>query len=450
MKIANTRCRLPHGLRRYLKLAWRPCKTPLHGEVELRRQFASRTAPRPTHYSAQPGTAPEWGHAAQSGRSLAMNPIDILGQNCHMPRRPSGDFRHLPLAGNSQDQWATDYLTMGTPLLLVRLRRILAVLAALWLVVASPAMAAGAKVALIIGNSTYAGGNLPNPQNDARLVAQAARAAGFEVTLLADQGRVGFQMALREFRARADTAEVALVYYAGHGIDNNGENWLIPTDVTLADPRDLQFEAIPLSQVLDTVAGAKLRIILLDACRNSPFADKWTSLTRTIQRGLSRLDASEGSLVLFAADPGATVLDDGAGGNSHFAKAVAARLPEPGLPLQKLGNVVYDDVRLASGGVQRPYPMQRLSGVDYFLVPKPDDPGLGDESAFLRAQREGTSKAYGEYLTSFPNGKWRQEATFLILRHPVGKNNCSRGRGLPLARQTRRRSLHLRPRRRSS
>ena len=283
-------------------------------------------------------------------------------------------------------------------------------IALLCFVTGAPAMAAGKKIALIIGNSNYVNGlRLPNPQNDARLVAQTAIKAGFEVTQISDVAVTGFHQALKDFRSKADTSEVAMVYYAGHGIDNNGENWLIPTDALLSDPRDLSQEAIRLSEVLDTVAGAKLRVILLDACRNSPFADKWTSLSRAIQPGLSRVDAAEGSLVIFAADAGSTILDEGADGNSYFAKAISDRLAEPGLSLQLLGNKIYGDVLKQSGGKQRPTTAQRLPGMEYYLVAKPEDPSSGlttDQADWLRAKDMNTAEAYRLYMRMHPQGKY--------------------------------------------
>ena len=306
---------------------------------------------------------------------------------------------------------------MAEHIFLTFLKRILVAIGALVFLSANPALAQGSKVALIIGNSNYTnGGSLPNPSNDARLVAQAASKAGFQVTQVSDQSRDAFRASLREFRTKADTAEVAMIYYAGHGIDNNGENWLIPTDVRLADPRDLQDEAIPLTQVMDTVAGAKLRIVLLDACRNSPFADKWVSLTRSIQPGLSRIDAAEGSLVVFATGTGSTILDQGGDGNSYFAKAIAQRLPEPGLSVQLLAGKLYDDVREASSGVQRPFQASRLSGLEYYLVPKPVDRSAeidAESLAFLRAQQANTAQAFLDYLTKFPSGKNAPAATAL-------------------------------------
>ena len=317
------------------------------------------------------------------------------------------------------------------------LRLCLTVVAVLCLATAAPAMAAGKKIALIIGNSNYVNGlRLPNPQNDARLVAQTAMRAGFEVTQISDVAVVGFHQALKEFRSKADNSEVAMVYYAGHGIDNNGENWLIPTDALLSDPRDLSQEAIRLSEVLDTVAGAKLRVILLDACRNSPFADKWTSLRRDIQPGLRRVDAAEGSLVIFATEPGTTILDEGSGGNSYFAKAISDRLAEPGLSLQLLGNKIYDDVLKQSGGKQRPTTAQRLPGMEYYLVAKPDEAGLGmgaDDVAYFKAQQTGTAQAYLNYVKQFPQGKSVQTALQIInaLSGPGGIRPASPAQEVP-------------------
>ncbi len=139
---------------------------------------------------------------------------------------------------------------------------------------------------------------------------------------------------------------------AGLGVENDGTNWLIPTDARLADWRDLRAEAIDLNAVLDNLSGAKMRVILLDACRDNPFKDKWTSATRSFQVGLSPM-SRESSLIIYAADQGARVSDTGNGGNSYFAEALSKRLTEPGLALQMLGLKVADDVRSASQGTQR-------------------------------------------------------------------------------------------------
>ena len=128
---------------------------------------------------------------------------------------------------------------------------------------------------------------------------------------------------------------LAFVYFAGHGMEVGGVNWLIPTDAELAGDRDLEYEAIKTDLVLQALAGANLRVLVIDACRDNPFGRGWRSATRNTGAGLAKIEADD-VLVLFAAAPGRTA-SDGSEGNSPFAKALARRLPEPGVPIQLLG-----------------------------------------------------------------------------------------------------------------
>ena len=235
----------------------------------------------------------------------------------------------------------------------------------------SPAFSqqAGRRVALVIANGNYANTNrLDNPLNDGRLIAESLRKTGFAVVdMRSDQGLLTFQQSLRDFRAKADGADVALIYYAGHGIEGQGKNWLIPTDAKLATDRDLAFEAIDLDLVMQTIGGAKMRVAILDACRNNPFGQNWRGGTRAVSRGLAGIEV-DNVLVIFAAAPGQTAAD-GDSGNSPFAASLARRLPEPGLPIQLLGGVVRDDVLAATGGAQRPFISASVTGTAYYLVP---------------------------------------------------------------------------------
>lgn len=236
---------------------------------------------------------------------------------------------------------------------------------------ATPALAqqAGRRVALVIANGSYANTTrLDNPANDGRLIADSLRKAGFtSVDLKTDQSLPAFQQSLRDFRTKADGADVALVYYAGHGIEGQGKNWLIPTDAKLAADRDLAFEAVDLDLVMQTIGGAKLRVAILDACRNNPFGQNWRAGTRAVTRGLTGIEVDD-VLVIFAAAPGQTATD-GDEGNSPFAASLARHLPEPGLPIQLLGGVVRDDVLAATDGAQRPFISASITGTAYYLVP---------------------------------------------------------------------------------
>ncbi|MBL8551179.1 MAG: SUMF1/EgtB/PvdO family nonheme iron enzyme [Hyphomonadaceae bacterium] len=260
---------------------------------------------------------------------------------------------------------------------MARLRVILAawfVLLAFGAASQAQAQAPGRRVALVIGNSGYSAvPRLPNPTRDASLMERTLQRVGFQtISLHNDLGRSAFEAALREFTRQADGAEVALVYYAGHGMEANGRNWLIPVDARLADERDLNFEAVDLERVLAAVDGARgLRLVLLDACRDNPFSRSMRRLSTTrnlVTRGLAEIEVT-GTLVVYAARAGSTA-DDGAGGNSPFATALARRLPQPGVDISLVMRQVRDDVLAATERRQEPFQYGSLPGVELYLAPQ--------------------------------------------------------------------------------
>ena len=220
----------------------------------------------------------------------------------------------------------------------------------------------------------------------------ALRAVGFDdVTLAVDVSRDKMIEALRTFAAAADRADWAVVYYAGHGIEVNGVNYLIPVDAKLASDRDVLFEAMPLDQVMAAIDGAKkLKLVVLDACRDNPFANAAAAAppapvavaatpsndgtrstrTRSLGKGLGELKVQGASLVVYAAKHGQTALD-GEGENSPFAVAVVQRIATPGVEINKLFRLVRDDVMEATAGRQEPYTYGSLPGrEDFFFVNK--------------------------------------------------------------------------------
>lgn len=235
----------------------------------------------------------------------------------------------------------------------------------------------GARVALIVANGKYQStSQLTNPASDAQLVAESLKKVGFSsIEVRPDQSLAQFQTALREFRARATGAEVAMIYYAGHGIENGGRNWLIPVDAKLVAAEDLGYEAIDLDLLLSTIGGAKVRIAVVDACRNNPFAANWRAANRAVTNGLAKLEVDD-VLVIFAAAPG-QVAKDGNSGHSPFAEALAKRIPQPGLAVQLLGGKVRDDVLGATDGNQRPFISASMSGDAYYLVDAAASPSEG-------------------------------------------------------------------------
>ena len=242
-------------------------------------------------------------------------------------------------------------------------------------VAASGAPSGERRIALVIGNSAYENvAALPNPVRDASLVADVLRLTGFEaVTLLTDLRKDALVNALREFAARAETADWAVVYYAGHGMEVGGVNYLIPTDAKIAADREIGFEAVPVDQVLNAAERArKLRLVILDACRDNPFAAQMkrtmTVASRSVSRGLAPLEPEAGTLVVFAAKDGETALD-GDGINSPFATAFVKNLPTPGLEVRRLFDFVRDDVMEATGRRQKPFSYGSVSGrQDFYFV----------------------------------------------------------------------------------
>jgi uncharacterized caspase-like protein len=283
--------------------------------------------------------------------------------------------------------------------------------------VAVPAWAAApVRVALVIGNSNYAAApHLANPGADAKLVAAALHRAGFsDVDLQVDLTKVNFEKALRVFQQKADGAEVALIYYAGHGLEIDGRNWLVPVDATLGEERDLPFQGVDLDMVLGTVTGAKgLRVVVLDACRDNPFTRSMRRVSGTrglANRGLADIEVA-GTLVLYAQRAGQTALDGtGVGADSPFATAFAARLPERGVDIRLLVSQVRDDVLATTGGKQEPFSYGSLPGVSLELVPGPRDPGAPrvdpELQAFNEAATQNSAAGWDSYLRAYPAGRY--------------------------------------------
>ncbi len=239
----------------------------------------------------------------------------------------------------------------------------------------SPAL--GRRVALVIGNSQYRSAPaLPTPRRDAQAVADALRLAGFQsVTLATDLDRDGMARALRSFRDQADSADWALIYFAGHGIEIDGTNYFIPVDAKLADDRDVKDEAVSYESLSNAIAGAKaLRILVLDASRSNPFKEhmRRTMASRSpTDRGLAPPPETEpGTLVVYAAQEGAAASDDPDGANSPFARAFVAGIKVPGREVRRLFDYVRDAVLRATDRRQQPFTYGSLpANQDYFFLP---------------------------------------------------------------------------------
>jgi uncharacterized caspase-like protein len=229
------------------------------------------------------------------------------------------------------------------------------------------------RVALVIGNSGYDRvARLGNPANDSALVAETFKAAGFDsVELRRDLKIADLRRALRDFIEKSRDADIGVVYYAGHGIEVDGTNYLIPVDAVLDRDTDVYDEALSLERVLIAVEPAKqLRLVILDACRDNPFARsmKRTTALRAIGRGLARVEpTSPNTLIAFGSKAGSTA-SDGDGEHSPFTAALVKHITRPGLDLRKAFGYVRDDVLKSTGNRQEPYVYGSLGGDDVPLV----------------------------------------------------------------------------------
>ncbi len=229
------------------------------------------------------------------------------------------------------------------------------------------------RVALVIGNSAYR--NVPwlsNPRHDAEGIAASFKALGFQtVDLDLDVTQAEFLQALRRFRDAADEADWAVVYFAGHGMEASGRNYLLPVDARLKSDRDVEDETVSLDRVLDAISGARaLKLVILDACRSNPFAAtmKRRVSSRSAERGLARVEPPDASvLVVYAAEAGATA-DDGNAVHSPFADALLRRMNQPGLEIRRLFDLVAGDVLKRTGRSQRPFTYGSIPGeVDFYI-----------------------------------------------------------------------------------
>src|SRR5215470_6617861 len=244
-------------------------------------------------------------------------------------------------------------------------------LAALSLLTGFQAAAGESRIALVIGNSAYQSVSpLPNPANDAKAMTALLNAAGFEVTVAPDLTQTGMRQAISEFATKVagkGQDSVALVFYAGHGVQIDGENFLIPVDARIERESDVPLQALRLNDLMNTLASvpSKTRIVMLDACRNNPFSE----INKTTGRGLAIVDAPAGSIVAYSTSPGAEA-EDGIGANSPFTTALLVTGREPDLPIEQAFKRVRLSVHQATEGRQTPWESSSLTS-DFFLFPSP-------------------------------------------------------------------------------
>lgn len=272
--------------------------------------------------------------------------------------------------------------------------------------VVSDAMAAGEKrTALVIGNGNYHNGMLRNPVNDARAVAERLRKLGFSVLLRENATREAMHQAMGEFANSLHADGVGLFYYAGHGMQIKGKNFLIPVDANIQSEDDVEFLGIDANLVLSRMdaAHSRVNLLILDACRNNPFTRNY----RSANLGLAQMDAPKGTLIAFSTAPGALAKDSG-GPNSVYTKHLVERLPTPAMPVEQLFKEVRVAVAKETQDSQIPWESSSLMG-DFYFVPAGTGAKTGmTEKMPPEASPEAASSASAQALLGITQGATSQ------------------------------------------
>jgi uncharacterized caspase-like protein len=273
------------------------------------------------------------------------------------------------------------------------------------------------RVALVIGNSAYKNVSaLPNPSRDAKSIAASFKSAGYDVVMATDVGIVEFRRQLRLFEETAASADIAVVFYAGHGIEVAGINYMIPVDAKLASDRDIDDEAIDLDRFLKSIKESKrLGLVMLDACRDNPFVPKMKQQRVSVARGVSsgRLTlvepTNQNTLIAYAAKTGA-VAEDGTNEHSPYTAALLNHLFEAGLDIRFALGRVRDDVRESTANRQEPFYTGSLGGTTIALVSAPEKPTAaapdleGQRRDYELVEKLGNKEAWEVFLRQHPTG----------------------------------------------
>lgn len=219
------------------------------------------------------------------------------------------------------------------------------------------------RVALVVGNGAYSTAPLKNPVNDAQDIAQALRGLGFDVIYRENLNQNDMKRAIREFGARIRNGGVGLFYYAGHGVAVKGINYLVPVDAIIESEEEVEYECVDAGFVLAQMgaAGNEMNIVILDACRNNPFARSF----RSASRGLAQMDAPSGTMIAYATAPG-SVASDGNARNGLYTQELLKFMRTPGLDLENVFKQVRMSVRTLTQGGQTPWESSSLVGSFYF------------------------------------------------------------------------------------
>src|SRR5271167_2827596 len=332
------------------------------------------------------------------------------------------------------------------------MRFLIIALSIIGMLASANAAKADRRVAFVVGNGAYRNvPQLPNPAVDAQAMARVLRNVGFDVVEGSNLTRDKMTEKLLDFGKRAENADVALFFYAGHGIAINGTNYLLPVDADLKSEMDVKLgAAINIDLTLEqTMSDAKVKLVFLDACRDNPFAAKIKSNSATrsvsVQQGLAEMKSGEGTLIAFATGPGQTALDGEAGTNSPFTRALVAHITQPGIEIQQAMTEVRAQVNEETSKNQLPWGHTNLIGSVYLspaaappasataAVPPAPAPvasaagGTDVELEFWRSVKESNKpEELNAYLTTYPNGQFKSLALARIAALENGPSTTTR------------------------
>ncbi len=278
------------------------------------------------------------------------------------------------------------------------------------------------RVALVIGNSKYPAHPLKNPVNDARDMATALRKIGFDVIEKTDIAQKEMNRAIAQFGSRLTADTVALFFYAGHGIQVRGKNYLIPIDAQIESENSVRAETVDVDTLLDQLSASPLNVVILDACRNNPFERRF----RSVGGGLAQMDAPKGTLIAYATSPG-KVASDGEGRNGLYTQELLKVIQAPGLPVEQVFKKVRANVARVTRDNQIPWEASSLTGDFFFsssqsptaslsqqptLIGELDkDNALKRELAFWESIKDsGNPDEFRTYLATYPRGQFQQLA----------------------------------------
>jgi Caspase domain/Putative peptidoglycan binding domain len=329
--------------------------------------------------------------------------------------------------------------------------RILSAVASVFLITLTASAHAERRVAFVVGNGSYKNvAPLPNPPVDAKAMAGVLRNVGFEVVEGTNLTRDRMTEKLLDFGKRAQGADVAVFFYAGHGIAIGGTNYLLPVDADIKSEMDVKLgAAINIDLTLDqTMSDAKVKLVFLDACRDNPFAAKIKSNSATrsvnVQTGLAEMKSGEGTLIAFATGPGQTALDGQEGTNSPFTRALLANIAQPGVEIQQAMTKVRAQVNEETNKCQLPWGHTNLIGTVYLSgAPAPvangvaapaaaqtavaTAPGSDVELEFWRSIKDSNKpEELNAYLSTYPNGQFRPLALARIAALDSGASTQTR------------------------